>query len=450
MSAEEINKKLQSIDTPETDPKFFDIDVDGLISLKPEYRGNPTQTYADGYPFSISDNGVGKSGSKNIELPERIVIPHNINGEQVKGFQKGTFCYNLRIKEVVLPTTIKEINNGVFYHAEYLEKVENTEQIEMIGTGGFAYTRLRELRFPNLKSLGNNPFRNSPCLELIDIGNITTIPSTAFYHCPNLTIVLGGSKVKMIEKQAFWCSRRLSTLPFIANVTSIGAWAFGNSNCNLEEVNENCTFGNNATYKQFNDTDYWSGATFTPCKNPLNSLFHQKNPKWADKTIGDLVNESGNPLNYGGSGCALITLAEIYSAFEGVEFDSPEEFVEILDEKNLLNLDFRYRENWCQIANALGYQTEYISTMTTENLQKVYDALADGALVYKSVMTDTSVDGGHATLCYGINSNGEMLLSDTSMHLNDVGIYENHKSALHIYKHGSKECDAVIVKKVNV
>jgi hypothetical protein len=40
-------------------------------------------------------------------------------------------------------------------------------------------------------------------------------------------------------------------------------------------------------------------------------------------------------------------------------------------------------------------------------------------------------------------------MSDTSEHRYEIGIYENHKSAWHIYKHGSEECDCVIVKKPN-
>ena len=141
-------------------------------------------------------------------------------------------------------------------------------------------------------------------------------------------------------------------------------------------------------------------------------------------------------------------MAEIYSAFEDVHFDSPEEFVPILEERNLTQYDYRYRDTWCQIANGLGYQTEYISTMTSENLKKVYDALKDGALVYRSVGTgEDSPDSGHATLCYGVNKYGELYISDTSQKRSDLGVYENHKSASAIYTHGSEECDVVIVKK---
>lgn len=436
----------------ETDSKYFDIDYDGLISLKPEYRGDATDTYATNYPFCKSDNGVGKEGSKIAELPTRIVIPQNVNGEQVTGFQKGMFCHNHRIKEVVIPSNVKAIANGMFRDAIYLEKVENTEQIEKIGAGAFSWTRVEELHFPNLKELGGtNIFANCSCLKLIDIGKVATINGSSFCYCENLSTVIGES-VTVIDRMSFFGTRRLKNLSFLANVKSVGYSAFKSSRCDFEDVYDTmvangCTFGLNATYKQFNDIDYWSGTTFTPCKNPLNSLFHQKNPQWKDKTIANYVDENGEPCTYGGNGCAFCVLAEIYSAFEDVHFDSPEEFVPILESKGLLQYDYRYRTQWCQIANGLGYQTEFISTMTSDGLQKVYDALSKGALLYKSTMDDSNIDGGHAMLGYGINTDGEMLTSDTSMHCNEVGIYENHKNAWHVYKHGSKNCDVVIVKK---
>lgn len=434
----------------ETDSKYFDIDYDGLISLKPQYRGD---SLYEVYPYSVSDNGLKKVGSKYDELPERIVIPQNVNGEQVTGYQVGMFCNNKRIKEIVLLGTVKAIPNGFVREAIHLELIENTEQIESVGTGALSWTRIKEMRLPNLKTFGNNVFKNCSCLVSVDLGSvITTTGTNAFAYCENLQEVKGGSAIKTVDKYAFYSTRRLKNVEFLGNLTKIDSHAFCSSSLDFDNVYDTlvangCTFGLNATYKQFNDTDYWTGATFTPCKNPLGSLFHQKNPLWAEKAIANYVDENGNPCTYGKNGCAFITLAEIYSKFEGVHFDSPEKFLPILESKGLLQYDYRYREGWCNIANGLGYQTEYISTMTTEGLQKVYDELSQGALVYKSVMVDNSPDGGHATLGYGINTEGEMLTSDTSMHCNEVGIYENHKNAWHVYKHGSAKCDVVIVKK---
>jgi hypothetical protein len=97
----------------------------------------------------------------------------------------------------------------------------------------------------------------------------------------------------------------------------------------------------------------------------------------------------------------------------------------------------------------LGYDVEFISVVDKDSLQRAYNALAEGALLYKSTLTPGKDYGGHAMLGYGINSKGEMLISDSSMHCYKIGIYDNHKAAWHIYKHGSDNCDIVIVKKPN-
>jgi len=332
-----------------------------------------------------------------------------------------------------------------------------------MGAGAFQHTRIKEALFPNLTSLGANSFKNASCLVRVDVGNITAIPNNAFYNCENLSEVQGGAKVTTIGNSSFWGTRRLKTLPFLANVTSVDARAFWSSRCDLEDLPDNCTFNSSAehptTYLQWNDINYWTGVTFETCKNPLGSLFHQKDPAWADKEVkytdksGNLwayMDEEGNPLTYGGNGCAFITLVEIYSAFMGVEFSSPEEFLPVLEEAGVLGIDFRYTDEWCQIANGLGFETEAFSTMTAEVLQKMYDALKDGALLRRSTMGSSYAYGGHVMLGYGINSDGEMLAADSSMHCWEVGIYENHKTAWHIYKHGSKECDCVIVRKPKV
>ena len=60
---------------------------------------------------------------------------------------------------------------------------------------------------------------------------------------------------------------------------------------------------------------------------------------------------------------------------------------------------------------------------TAESLQTMYDALANGALVISRVLGD-SVGTNHAVVIHGINTKGELLITDPSAASREVGIYE--------------------------
>ena len=429
-----------------TDESFFDVDADGVISLKAEYKG-----------------------SKMAELPEVVIIPQNIDGEEVSGFEEGMFSGNTRVKEIVIPSTVKVLPDHFAKEAIHLEKLTNTEQLEAIGAGALQQTRISELVCPNLKALSSEACWQAYCLQYADLGKITGIPENAFKHCENLQEVK-ADHVTSIGKHSFYGTRRLKSLSCLPNVKSIGDGAFWSSRCDLEALPADCAFGNLSSYKQFNPTEYWKGVSFTPCKVPLGSLFSQYDPRWADEEIKytatdgteyAYLDDNGNPCTYAENGCALFTLMAIYSAFTGTTFNDPKAFFPVLENARMLGKDFRKHSTWIEIANGLDFETEPVTVVTSESCQKIYDALQGGALLYRStvggipsddfinagIATNVLAQGTHAMLGYGINSDGEMLTSDTAMHGHKVGIYENHKTAWHIYKHGSELCDCVIVRK---
>lgn len=440
--------------------KYFDIDIAGLVSLKPEYRGLGD----DRMTFSISDsNQAGTVGSKHSELPERLVIPQDIDGIDVAGFQDGAFVNNHKIKEVVLPSTVKELPDALFYDAVNLKKVEKTEQIETVGKNVFLRTSIEEIRFPSLTTLGSGAFKECCLLRSVNIGQVKAIGNSTFMSCEALTDVLGGEGMQTIGKGAFWKTSRLKSLPFLSSVVSVGEGAFFGSRCDVESLNvlsEN--MGANATYKQYNTGAFSSAmpannAEFTPCKNPLNSLFCQKDTKWATHYIGPYDGTNGKEaLTYGEWGCGFIVLAEIYSALMGVHFDSPKDFVPVLNEKfpDWVNYDFRKSANVVEIIKGLNFGcTHYATVANASQLKNIYSWLNKGALVFREVGNGVggSVDagqvgGGHFVLYYGANSDGELLVADSSPARSAIGIYENFKSASHIFTHGSTGCDAIIVR----
>ena len=160
---EQIERINEAANKP-TDSKYFDIDDDGLISLKPKYRGNPTDNT---YPLSVSDNDVGKDGSEIYNLPKRIVIPEAINGVAVTGLADGMFYYNSVVEEIVIPNTITTIPEAFCLYTRSLKAIENTEQIKTIDAKAFMNSRIEQALFPNLEEAGVQIFAQSTAIWIL-------------------------------------------------------------------------------------------------------------------------------------------------------------------------------------------------------------------------------------------------------------------------------------------
>ena len=359
--------------------------------------------------------GVGMDGSKIDELPEKIVIPNVIGDTAVAGFQPGMFYYNCRIKEIVLPDAVSELPDYFCNRAENLQSLSNTEQVTKLGSTVMAYTRLEKVTFPNLKEVEEQAFAACGYLYSVDIGdNLTELPKNLFAQCVSLSQVKGGASVTSIGETAFQLTRNLKNLPLLSHVTSIGTNAGYRSRIQfvwstLEGV---CTFAERATPVIDNTTDYWTGATYTPCENPLGTLMSQRDPRWRYDTFGD----SGRQYT---EGCAVFAALHVHSALSGNAYSHPDEFAEELRaiDPTLVSAAKHPSQhaNMQSLIQALGYTTTMYDSIniTAEIYQAVCDALARGAYVLAGVSTPTDADSGHMVVLYGINSIGEVLVVDS-------------------------------------
>lgn len=407
---------------------YFAIDYDGVVSLQSDYQAG---------------------GNKNAELPEVIVIPEVIGGTAVSALADYTFQKNNRVKSVTIPKSILKIPIGFANEAFNLEEVKGTDNVEVIGNGAFRKCGIKKALFPKLKSFeGTNNFNYAVNLTIVDIGDsITEIPRDCFNGCESLSLVLGGASVTSIVKQAFKTTRGLKNLPLLSNVKSIGDSAFFLSRVNYDWWNASfSSVGANGTPKKYNPTDWWSGCTYTPCVNPLGSTFSQYNPAWRDIILG----QSNKTYEYG---CVEFSAAHIYSALTGVKFDSPEVFINdivgSIDNGRLLELTggkTEYEgddmEAWL---SALGLVCERITGedggYNSTNLQKVYDALAQGALVF------TGAIPFHVSVIYGVAENGEMLVLDSNPFKYTIGNYEAGTYQQPIWSFATQGTGFMIVRK---
>lgn len=410
-----------------TGTEIFDIDYDGIVSLKPEYRGHPAD---ETYPYSVSDNGVGVDGSKIDELPEKIVIPDVINGTAVAGFQPGMFRCNLRVKEIVFPDAVTSIPAYFCDEAKNLTAIENTEHIKSLGANAFHKTRLRKALFPSLEEAGEQAFFRCLFMQIADIGNqITEIPLSFFKSCAKLSLVKGGSKVTKINADAFMFTYNLKNLSLLYGVTSIGNRAFVNSRIQYDwSTLTGCTFGDYATPIADNEDsdgnliDYWAGCTYTPCENAVVTYLNQRNPKWINETYGNTGDR------YSGM-CSAMVIMHIHSALSGKKYNSPKEFEKDLADIDATLLDVHPAngaENTIKVIEALGYTCTHVAEpLTKEKFQSVYDALLRGAYVYLTKSTAGNPNGGHAVMLYGVNGIGEVMVLDSDLGIHHFDDYED-------------------------
>ena len=444
-----LNNRIDSISVIPTDSKYFDIDYDGLVSLKPEYRGKCNSTVA-AHPYAISDNGVSKDGSKLSELPKKIVIPEVIDGTAVAGFQNGMFYYNYQVEEIVIPSTVTVIPESFCRNAKHLVSIKGTENVTSIGASAFLNCRIEKVLFPKLRTAGTNCFGQCALLHTIDIGDyITTLPEKFLRMCSSLSYVKGGASVKTIAKNAFFYTLNLKNLSFLPNVTSIGDTAFYDSRIQFDWslLSGKCTFGTNATPVADNTTDYWSACTYTPCENRLVSLLNQKNPEWASDYFGTVT---GSTYTYKNGGCSVMAILHIHSALTGKKYSSPKELEAELAaiDSTLLSKHPAYINNADTILKALGYNTTLItSDLIQSNLQNVYNALASGAYVFVAMSSESNVNSGHAVILYGINDIGEVLVADTDAGLGNLEIYEASKYRVPFQNITGPSSDLIIVQK---
>lgn len=430
-TAEEIDQKLKEVKTtdqtynPESEnaqsgkavaeaienhSQYFGITDNGIVWLKPEYRGTGDNSCI----YSISDSGLGNNGTKNHLLPKRLIIPSTIKNIAVTTLADGMFYGNLSVEIVVLPNGIIKIPTKCFYGTTNLNDIENTNSISNIGTSAFMVSGIKYGVFPSLTSLGNEAFRVAFNLEFIELGNgITALPEKGFENCQKLNTIYGGKVITSIAKRCFYNCVRLKNVVFISNLTSIGDYAFKNCNVQYDWDTLNCTFGTCATSKQMHTTDVWSGVEIeNTVINELPLSINQDYFEWSNRVIGE---NSYQPTDTFSEGCVFFAVMGAYCGLNR-RYDLKTAFDLKTEATKKSAIDYFTGElaNINRFVSALGLMAEVYSQFTAETIKAIYSALQGGkyVIIPKSGLYNSAV--GHVVLAYGINKdNGEIMYIDT-------------------------------------
>lgn len=416
--------------------KYFDITEEGIISLKPEYRGkyNNLTAAADSVvastslPYAVSDNGVDEVGSKYYELPHEIYIPLTVNGIIVTGYQKGIFACNLRVERIVLNPNVTALNSAFVYRAFNFKELYNTEHITSVGPSCFIHTKIKDIKFPNLTSLSPDAFRTCPELEYANIGKLKDIPKQAFVCCYKLKGVEINEPVNTIGNGAFLNCYNLRTIDNIVTpnvTTSIGKSAFVGCRATYDWASlTGCTFSSYATADQLHATKFWEGVEFTPCENQAKSFLSQQDIRWQD-----VITDPEKPATFS-IGCEAMSVMGVWCSLYNVTVDDARDYLEIC-KKN--GTEFKYVDNGLNTENAhafynamgLSYSAIAWGGFSKGSVENIYKALAEGKYVIIEVPKGPDYVNGHVVAITGISPMGELLIQDPANTGFPTGIREN-------------------------
>jgi len=205
------------------------------------------------YIYEKNDTGYSiKYYVEGIRGNEKVIIPSIYKGKDVTIIRGNAFAKSKKIKEVVIPNTIKQINGHAFENNTNLEKVTLPNNLEEIN--GYTFKndkKLVEINIPsNLKTIGGHAFENCTSLSNITLPNtltainghafdgatklnnielpesLETIGGGAFKGCTSLTTITIPSKVNIIQGNTFTGCTSLTTVNLHDNITEIHGEVF--------------------------------------------------------------------------------------------------------------------------------------------------------------------------------------------------------------------------------
>ena len=221
--------------------------------------------------FYETGDGAYAVGIGTATNATSIVIPSVHNGKSVSRIYKEGFKGATRLKSVVIPASVRVIDDMAFSGCTALESVsiivddEADRHLTTIGERAFeGCTALKTVGIPSsVTVLGNGAFANCPALSLTEHKNGLYLGNSAN---PYLILITAKDKsaldfeahldTRLVHSQAFKeCALKSITLP--GGIISFGGGAF--EGCKIDTV------------KYLGNAENWCRATFlSPDANPLN------------------------------------------------------------------------------------------------------------------------------------------------------------------------------------
>mgnify|MGYP002852362446 CR=1 FL=1 len=184
----------------------------------------------DGKELEVSHGTITNNSYKgNLRIPGSVTYKNRTRIVTSIGQSACAMCREL--KEVSLPTTIREIKNNAFQSCSTLRIIRLPQGIKHIGRYAFSgCKKLSSIRIPDsIKTIEKYTF--SGCTKLSSItlpDSLTKIEDSAFQKCRSLSEIEFPERLSKIESYAFADCKKLKAILMGDNIESIGAFCFVN------------------------------------------------------------------------------------------------------------------------------------------------------------------------------------------------------------------------------
>lgn len=147
-----------------------------------------------------------------------VVIPSMYNGHPVVAIGDGAFDGCAKLKNVIMPESVKKIGNRAFQGCSGLKNITIPNSIKSIGQDAFRdCCHLRNIGIPyGVKNIAFRTFGG--CINLRNVvinGKIDVIAPFAFSDCVNLENIVIQSGIKQVSNHAFSNCHKLKNVCFI-------------------------------------------------------------------------------------------------------------------------------------------------------------------------------------------------------------------------------------------
>ena len=180
---------------------------------------NPVFSNPEDFSFSVSYGEATVTAYTGSNT--RVMIPETLGGYPVRSIGTEAFISNTDIREIILPSTLRRVEDYAFFDCINLSRVIIPNGVETIGLGAFMYCAFTEVNIPaSVTYLDCDAFYGCNSLEQVHVSpyNMTYVSFDGVVFSDDYT-----------RLHFYPNGKRWTSYTVYGDIETIGTWAFSNS-----------------------------------------------------------------------------------------------------------------------------------------------------------------------------------------------------------------------------